>query len=56
MLSTIVRAGLLLLLGAQYVASTALDDYVWAPDENYKWVDMVSLILVVVVIVVVVVF
>jgi PhoPQ-activated pathogenicity-related protein len=22
------------------VAGTALDDYVWAPDENYGWVDM----------------
>ena len=22
---------------------TPLDDYVWAPDANYKWTDMVSI-------------
>jgi hypothetical protein len=39
----LVKAALLLLLGAQSVASTALDDYVWKPDSNYNWVDLVSL-------------
>jgi hypothetical protein len=38
----LVKAALLLLLGAQSVASTALDDYVWKPDSNYNWVDLVS--------------
>lgn len=36
-----MKASLLFLLGAQGVYSTALDDYVFTPDENYKWVDMV---------------
>ena len=43
MMSILVKASLLFLLGAQSVSSTALDDYVWTPDENYKWVDMVGL-------------
>jgi hypothetical protein len=28
-----------------FIASTPLDDYVWKYDENYKWVDMVSVCL-----------
>ena len=43
MMSILFKASLLFLLGAQSVSSTALDDYVWTPDENYKWVDMVGL-------------
>jgi hypothetical protein len=42
MMSVVVKAALLFLLGAQAVSSTALDDYVNTPDDNYKWVDMVS--------------
>merc|ERR1719487_2634830 len=38
----LVKAALVLCLGIQSVASTALDDYVWKPDENYQWVDMGS--------------
>jgi hypothetical protein len=41
-MSFLVKATLLLLLGAQTVSSTALDDYVWKADPNYNWVDMVS--------------
>jgi hypothetical protein len=26
------------------ISSTPLDDYVWKYDENYKWVDLVSII------------
>ena len=40
-MSFLVKASLLFLLGAQSVYSTALDDYVWKPDSNYGWVDMV---------------
>jgi hypothetical protein len=40
-MSFLVKATLLLLLGAQTVSSTALDDYVWKADPNYGWVDMV---------------
>eukprot|EP00428_Durinskia_dybowskii_P071696 CAMPEP_0170400044 /NCGR_PEP_ID=MMETSP0117_2-20130122/24286_1 /TAXON_ID=400756 /ORGANISM="Durinskia baltica, Strain CSIRO CS-38" /LENGTH=557 /DNA_ID=CAMNT_0010656763 /DNA_START=12 /DNA_END=1685 /DNA_ORIENTATION=+ len=36
----LVKASLLLLLGAQTAYSTALDDYVWKEDSNYNWVDM----------------
>jgi hypothetical protein len=25
------------------ISSTPLDDYVWKNDENYKWVDLVSI-------------
>ena len=33
---------LLVLLGfIAYVSATALDDYVWRPDENYEWTDLV---------------
>jgi hypothetical protein len=38
----LAQIGLLALgwvIGAQ---ATALDDYVWKYDENYKWVDMVK--------------
>ena len=41
-MSFFVKAALVLLLGAQSVYSTALDDYVWKADSNYGWVDMVS--------------
>lgn len=27
------------------VGTTALDEYVWAEDENYNWVDMVRVFL-----------
>jgi hypothetical protein len=40
-MSFLVKASLLFLLGAQCACSTALDEYVHAPDDNYKWVDMV---------------
>ncbi len=40
-MSLLVKSALLFLLGAQTVYSTALDDYVWKPDSNYGWVDMV---------------
>lgn len=43
-MSFLIKASLLLLLGAQTAYSTALDDYVFAPDDNYKWVDMVSVL------------
>lgn len=29
--------GLVFSLFLAYVSSTPLDDYVWAPDENYGW-------------------
>ena len=45
-MSSFVKAALLCLLGAQTVYSTALDDYVWKPDSNYGWVDMVRATLV----------
>ena len=41
-MSFLIKASLLLLLGAQTVSSTALDDYVWKADSNYNWVDLVS--------------
>ena len=41
-MSWLIKASLVFLLGAQSVWSTALDDYVWAADDNYKWVDMVN--------------
>lgn len=34
---------LLFLAWVQRLHGTALDDYVWAPDDNYGWVDMVIL-------------
>jgi hypothetical protein len=40
-MSFLVKSSLLFLLGAQCAYSTALDEYVYAPDDNYKWVDMV---------------
>ena len=30
----------LIILQANYVNSTALDDYVWKVDENYGWKDL----------------
>ena len=41
-MSFIVKAALLFLLGAQSALATSLDDYVWAPDANFKWEDMVN--------------
>ena len=41
-MSIFVKLSLVLLLGAQTALSTPLDDYVWAPDDNYKWEDLVS--------------
>jgi hypothetical protein len=40
-MSFFAKAALLLLFCAQSVYSTALDDYVWKPDDNYNWVDLV---------------
>ena len=40
-MNTLVKFSLALLLGAQSILATPLDDYVWAYDENYKYVDMV---------------
>ena len=37
----ILKTSLLLLAWAPSLSATALDDYVWAADDNYKWVDMV---------------
>jgi len=39
-MNTLIRGAFLFLLGARTLSATALDDYVWAPDENYGWVDM----------------
>ncbi len=41
-MSFLLKVALAFLLGAQSVYSSALDDYVWKPDSNYGWVDMVS--------------
>jgi hypothetical protein len=35
------QLGLLALSWVAGTQATALDDYVWAHDDNYKWTDMV---------------
>ena len=41
-MSSLVKVAVLFLAGVTTLSATALDDYVWKADENYKWVDMVS--------------
>lgn len=41
-MSSLVKVAVLFLATATAASATALDDYVWKADENYKWVDMVS--------------